>query len=337
MLVELSYMTDETITFHSITPIFNYGILSEEFTHSGTYQDASFSISLKRIVPGKKGFADLVKNADESIHHKFKSIHTPPGFIMASEAESYLFIDVTYPYDEKYKFSDDTPDTFIIAHCILTTLRLHSSNGILFHNSHTFRYPPRPYHGWADWIRSPLTPQYSFGHLENKVSVFRKIDYDNCRNTFDILLKNNFNDKSIYKIIQLSLAYHMTTFHLQTIEHSFLILIVIFETLFKKESERNADKAAYRISKLISSDSANQLIIKEEFFKLNTHDSFCNLRNDIAHGNPNLSTSDVSIKYPILYGYITRAIIKIIEISVTDIDKSKDYYDELDKYLNSLS
>ena len=328
-------MANKTITFYSIIPIFNYSILSEEFTHSGTYRDASFLISFKRIASGKEGFSELAKNADKSIHENLASIHISPRFIFAPATNDFLFIEVTYPYNQKYEVSGNTSDTQIITHYILTALRLHSSKGILSHYIYTFRNPPNPHLGWNVQIQSPLMPQYSIGHLKG-VSVLKKSDYANCRNTFERLLKNHSGNKSIDKILKLALDYHLTTFNLQTIEHSFLILIVIFEILFKKELCGNAEKAADRISKLISSNPSEQSRIKETFFKIGKRDSFCNIRNDIAHGNSSLNTNEVEIKFPILYDYITQAIIELIAISDSEIDKSKDYYDELEIYLNNF-
>lgn len=326
-------MVNKEIAYHTIAPIFDYGLLSKEFTHNGTYNDAKFSISLKRIASGREGFKELVKNADKSIHRSFQSIHIPPRFLMGPATDDFLFIDVTYKYGKKYEVSGNTVDTNIITHCILESLRLHSSKGVLFHNSYTFRSLPNPHTGFCVMTSSPLMPQYSFGHLKGGVSVLKEDDYINCKNTFDILLRNNLKDTHFYKIINLALSYHMTTFNLQTIEHSFLILMIIFESLFKKDSDETLDNSADRISKLITELGKSPRIIKNEFYG-NSNETFCNIRNDIAHGHNQLDKELIKAKYQILYKYITTAIIKLLIIYESDINDSKDFYDELDTYLS---
>ena len=41
-----------------------------------------------------------------------------------------------------------------------------------------------------------------------------------------------------------------------------------------------------------------------------THCTFGRLRNKIAHGNDDLDATIVEERYPLLYGYVTKAIIK---------------------------
>ncbi|MCK5020190.1 MAG: hypothetical protein KAS32_24340 [Candidatus Peribacteraceae bacterium] len=127
----------------------------------------------------------------------------------------------------------------------------------------------------------------------------------------------------------------MVTFNLEKIEHSYLILMIMFESMFKRVEERNAENASIRISKFLAQDEAEMISINDEFYKEKKQDSFCKIRNAIAHGDPSFDIEIIKAKYPILYSYVTKAIITLLHMPDTDFDKSKDYYDELDKYLNN--
>lgn len=324
---------EESISFYSIVPIFNHATIDTEFIHKGNYKNAQFSISFKAYAQGKEGFEELVKNAHESIHSKLSSIHLHPNH-KASPTNNFLIIEVTYPYEKEYEVAGNTKDTNIITSCILTALRLHSSTGLLHHNTYSFRKPPIPDRGCII-INSPLMPQFIFSHLGTGTSNLPFAEYDKCKDTFDILLKNYEDDTSFDRMLKLALAYHYTSFNLEIIEHSYLILMVIFESLFKEEQERNAEKASYRISKLISSTPTEQVSIKEEFYNPGKNDSLCKIRNYIAHGDASLNHTDLENKYPILYQYITKSIIKLISIPDSEFNKSNDYHTELNHYLYS--
>jgi len=132
----------------------------------------------------------------------------------------------------------------------------------------------------------------------------------------------------------MAFRYHQATFNMAEISHKFLILMVIFESLFKKENENNASQAAKRISKLIAKVKSNQKQIQKDFFD-NDPNCFCKIRNRIAHGDPSLNLKTVKSKYQLLYEFITKAIIKIIEIPSGAVDYNKNYYNEIDKYIKS--
>lgn len=54
-----------------------------------------------------------------------------------------------------------------------------------------------------------------------------------------------------------------------------------------------------------------------------------------SHGDPNLKEEIVESKYPLLYKYITKAIIELILIPSGDINYNKDYYIEIDNYIEN--
>lgn len=321
------------ITHYSIIPIFNFGMGDDEFFHSGTYNGAKYSISL-----GFSKYQTLInkKDIDPAIKSQLlniRSLDLFPIVDFSGHRENFLILEISYHYSGKYEKPASTFEMQYIQNYILTALRLHCSIGILYNHVYFFKCPAIPNVNASFSKSIPHTKQYSESHLRDGLSFLSESEYENCKQTFDILLRNHNEKTSFDKIINLAISYHKTSFSLELKEHSYLILMVIFESLFKKESYGPAEKAADRISKFLSNDSEQQLSMKEEFFKIKKVDSFCNIRNDIAHGNPSLNRSVLDCKYPILYDYITKSIIKLISISDSEINKSNDYYDELIEYI----
>lgn len=215
---------------------------------------------------------------------------------------------------------------------ILQSLHLNTSNGLSYERTYSFRFPLQNLtHSQSDYnhynIRDLLLEYGRPSILKNKKLI-------KCKDTFLAFLDRRKLPKSTFKtLLYMAYRYHQATFNLAEISHKFLILMVIFESLFKRKTEK-ASQAAKRISKLISKVQSNQKQIQKSFFD-NKPDCFCNIRNNIAHGDPSLDTRMVKSKYPLLYKYITKAIIKLVEIPSGEIDPTKNYYHEVDKYINS--
>ena len=325
----------QKITHYSITPIFNFGMGDDEFFHSGTYNGAKYSISL-----GSSKYQTLInkKDIDPAIKSQIlniRSFELFPIVDFSGHRENFLILEISYHYSEKYEKPAATFEMQYIQNYILTALRLHCSIGILYNHTYSFKCPAIPNVNSSFSKSIPHTKQYSESHLRGGLSFLQISEYENCKQTFDILLRNHNKNTSFDNIINLAISYHKTSFSLELKEHSYLMLMVIFESLFKKDSRESAKKAADRISKIISNEPKQQLSIKEEFYKKEEKDRFCDIRNDIAHGDPSLNHDDLDSKYPILYKYITKSMIKLISISDSEVDKSNDYYDELIKYINS--
>lgn len=226
-----------------------------------------------------------------------------------------------------------SPDLFHITHSILQSLHLHSRNGISFERTYSFRIPCRELRHYKSEYN---LPNIRFWASElDRLSVLPEKRFDDCKNTFSSLLIKRTLQKSTYRhFLYMVLRYHQATFNMAEFSHKFLILMVIFESIFKREDESNSGQAALRISKLISKVKSEQKGIQENFFG-NQPDGFCKIRNLIAHGDPSLNEQIVESRYPLLYKYVTKAIIKFIEIPSGAIDYSKNYYDEIERYINS--
>ncbi len=319
----------DTVTFRTITPIFRF-VTSDAspFVHSGSYKDAEYSITLKQYPQGKESFDELMAFAEDATRNALTAIHISDEF---STTDYFLVVDVTQPLSDDRKVASNTSETVDIETRILTALRLHSSRGVKFEKSYDFRKPPHQFSSHS--ISSPGARQYRFGHLGNEASVLHADSYEPCRNTFESLLNRHWNDKETSdKLLSLALEYHRTAFTLQNVEHAFLILMIIFEALFKKDSERSASQAAGRIAKLLSEVKADRKPIQRDFYDAPT-DAFSKIRNKIAHGNPALDGQIVKSKYPDLYSYVTKAIVCLIDLPAGTI--GSDYYDDVTAYIDN--
>ncbi len=132
-------------------------------------------------------------------------------------------------------------------------------------------------------------------------------------------------------VLQLAREYHRTAFNLEHATHAFLILMIVFEALFKKD-ERAGGKAAKCIGSLLGNTQKACSAIAQEFD--GAQDSFREIRNRIAHGDSSLDAPAVSLKYPTLYRYVTDALIRLLALPPTRVDSSKDYYDEIARIAN---
>ena len=62
--------------------------------------------------------------------------------------------------------------------------------------------------------------------------------------------------------------------------------------------------------------------------------AYCKIRNQIAHGDPNLKISDVQVHYAGLHGHVKQAIIELLALSAGTVDDTKNYYDEISRLVD---
>jgi hypothetical protein len=164
--------------------------------------------------------------------------------------------------------------------------------------------------------------------------VLRHSDFAVCRQLFDILLLKNWNDETtLTNVLNLALEYHRLAFTLENVGHAFLILMVIFEALFKKEKE-NVSRPSKRIARLLGRTKRECQAIQREFND-DPVNSFCKIRNRIAHGDPSLSVSVVAANYPSLYRHVTDALLALLSLPAGTVDCAKDYYDEISRIVDA--
>ncbi len=327
-----------------IIPIFKFKFdgADKEFSHEGEYDGAEYNISLKHhgqvslaYLNGdeefKSNYETFMEGLDErtrqdNYYSKQRSLFTLPI------AEYFLIIKVKQEEPQGYEDIKTSPQIKPIKNCILEALHLHCSNGLYYEKTYHYRFPVEYYENKSS-ITNPAPFHVRYVMQEND-SILKQEEFENCRKTFSSLLKNIYIKSPLKNITYLGYSYHRTSFNLVEVPHKFLIFMVIFELLFKKEKKGNSSQAAIRISKLISKVKSDQKKIQKEFFD-NAPDCFCTIRNQIAHGDPNLNTNIVELKYPLLYKYVTEAVIKIVGIPSGKINHTKDYYDEIHRYITS--
>jgi hypothetical protein len=315
-----------------LTPVFGYTIDGATcFTHSGMCKKARFEIILRPYNPNPIDWSEVVEYADDGVRDMLRqrAIHISNHFGIA---EHFLLTDVIHPAGSVSNVTGGTGECLTVHDTVVDALRLHSSAGLPCHETYKFRCPPPLHPGLV--IHTPNTRQSRFGHL-GQPSVLRGADFDACRSTIDTLLSKTWNDKATSdKVLRLAMEYHRLTFTLERVEHAFLILMVAYEAMFMRDGTENASKPAKRIGRLLGAATKKDCqAIQKEFN--DDSDSFSKIRNQIAHGDPNLDFATVAAKYPRLYRHVTAAIVRLLTLPPGSVDDTKDYYDEISRLTES--
>ncbi len=345
----------DNVVFRYLTPVFNQSHFVD-FEYSGSYKDSTFTITLKgygndmspNILP-EQDLCELLKYGTEGTLKNLWQMHHSKRF-SPPYTNVMLVMDVNQPLTEERKVASNSKESNAIFDCIISALRLHASKGLAYEYSYMFRSPhicSTPTSELPEIIKMlaqespgcsssrPHTIPVLSSHfrLGSGLSVLRSDQYTACQTTFCKLLNKEWDDARTFdNVLQLALDYHRTSFTLENIDHAFLVLMVAFEALFKKEAERNAGHAAGRISKLLASSKEETRQIKNEFFNHPT-EAFSKIRNNIAHGNPSLDYRMMKNKYLKLYDFITTAIIALLNLQTGTIDL--DYYNDLSSYVET--
>ena len=112
-------------------------------------------------------------------------------------------------------------------------------------------------------------------------------------------------------------------------KHAFLLLMIIFEALFKGRDEETPI-AVSRLSQMLAQNRAEHQLINRRF--RNGALSYTKIRDSIADGDVSLDSESVKNSYPGLYTYITRAITELLLMKGTGVfDPTQDYYQEIDR------
>lgn len=315
--------------FRHITALFDFQIDgADSFVHSGQAQGATYDITILRCDDFGAHLDQIAKYSDNGVRQQLIE-HKINQWSMRPRARHCLLFDITHPVGSLTDDASQSPMFGSVHSAIMEALRFYSSAGVAWTRTYFYRYPPC-HPGLLSWIE-PTTTQVHPGH-PGSPSVLRQSDFAACRQLFQLLLVRDWNDGTAFSnILNLAREYHRLAFTLENVAHAFLILMVIFEALFKRdETEKNASKAAQRISRLLGSTKTACMDIQTEFND-DPVNSFCKIRNRIAHGHPSLSVPIVTAKYPSLYRYVTQAILTLMFLPAGTIDHKKDYYDEIER------
>ncbi len=314
------------IKFRTIAPIFN--IWDTEFELNGIWKDVEYNIRFIELT--KKG-TELDSFVDKKLANEiYKYIFfDSPFYIKGKDNCQILIIDVTQPLIEELKVAGNSAELVEIEHAIILALHLSSNVGICKKTSYTIRLSDNASEtgqisnkGYGTF-NSLSNPNFRF-HSGSGVCVIK--DYNFCIHLFDSLLKvSEKSENQATNLLDLAKNYFLTTFTLQHIEHAYLILMVVFEALFKEDESQNIHKAAKTLSILIAKDREERKEIQKAF--TDNPNGFIDNRNKIAHGTL-FEGKFIKEQYPILHGYIVSALNKIIDLVSTN-KIGNDYYETL--------
>jgi hypothetical protein len=322
----------DELTFILITRIFNFNLENPDidFKAVGSYKDADYVVRLKTHQDGEALLRELLGHSYDEYIHRIETSLVPLDELYYNSPS--LVVVVKQP-----SFNREAAFNSIESHKInksaLTALRLHSSRGVLYYGSYQFRLPLHP-QGMSVIKTSPITQQFSFSPLALEPSVLSESDYDKCRATLCSLMNKDWDEKIAFdKVLWMSLTYYEASFTFQHVAHSFLILMLVVEVLFKRMTEQSLSQALSRISKLLAKNRNERKRIHKDFNDGPT--SFRGIRNSIAHGDTTVDQRVIASRYLKLYEYLTRTIIELISIPDGELDFTKDYYDEISRYIEA--
>jgi hypothetical protein len=313
------------VVFRSITPVFNHQIDGAPcFTHSGKNRDASFNIELRPYTANPENSGEVTLYASDGIRQllRERSIHFSNHFF--SHAAHFLIVDLEYPAGIVSDTCVGTQECSEVLLATLEALRLHSSSGLIYHETYHFRTNSSAQSGLGITATNAL--QNRFSRLPSPSTLIAS-EFGACRATIDMFLTWKWSATiNRDNVLNLAKEYHRTSFNLEHVAHAFLILMIVFEALFKKD-ENSSGKAASSIGRLLGHTQKACSTITREFD--DGADSFREIRNQIAHGDTGLNEQTVSRKYQSLYRYVTDALVKLLALPPGQVDNTKDYYDEI--------
>lgn len=317
-----------------ITPIFSFEFNDEQciqrvFEHNYRSGDIQYYISFKKTLS-----LDIIPPPlSQRLDRRTKDLLDEIGKSALGQtlrcAEYYLVI--TAKSQNIINFDVN------IINALLDSFRLHTTNGILYDSTLRVNFND-------DVVETQLysrLPKQDSGRTLAVESYLLTNEFDNCKKSFEILIRKKYKrNKTFNNILKIALNYHRIIFQLWCSPTQFLLLMIIFEALFKKGGDSKISDPAEILAKLIEKDKTKQRKIITNFYNKkrkkkkngkNTKDtsSFRGIRNIIAHGDPALSDKRVMARYRLLYEYIRKAIIEVLHISDEEIGAKDDYYDKI--------
>ncbi len=193
----------QEVVFRLLTPVFRYTIEGATgFTHCGNFGNAHFEIVHRPYAANPTDWAEVTKYADDGVRDLLQKrvIHFSHHFMCA--ATHFLLTDVSHPAES---VSEGAGNSMTIKDAVEDALRLHSSAGLSFEDTFTFRWPPSSHSGLG--IHSPNTRQVRFSYLGTP-SVLRSADFDACRSTIETLIRKTWNNSTFDQVLRLAMQYH---------------------------------------------------------------------------------------------------------------------------------
>jgi hypothetical protein len=311
------------VTFRSITPVFHFKFAQDgtEFTHFGQFEDITYKVRIKRYERGTPDFEELMKYAGPG------SAVEP---VYYDQPATYgVIVDVSQALTDELELCSDSLESRQATRTALASLRLLASKGIRYNRTYLRRFPPHPHEGRT--ISLPTSNQYAISHL-GRSSVLQNSKFGELRNTFDALLHRSWSNVTFRRVLDLALEYHRITFCLEAAEHSFLVLMIAFEALFRKKQGYES-KASDLIAKLLSTTKSQRNGIYSEFIR-DSERAFYKIRNAVAHGDLKCDDQMLKSRYKNLYQYVTEALVRLISMPDGALRPNRNYYDEVSRFIN---
>ena len=315
---------NDSVTFRSVTPLFRFEMEDGQvFHYSGVINGATFEVTLKKIPPGLEGFTELMRYADEGVKTSLTSIHMAPEGLFPA-AEYFVVVDLTYSPATGLEKHGGTPESALINRVILESLRVNASKGIDRFNTYHWREPQNIGHG----ISSPLLRPSLFSLLGSGSSVLPASKFEKCRAVADNLMVGWDDTIGFDRVLQMAMSYHEVACTFLEPKHGFLLLMIIFEAMFKGRAE-TTQIAIRRLSRLLASDVNERKLIASRFGTGKS--SYTKIRDSIAHGDVSLESEAVKQSYPKLYNYVTAAITQLLLMRNGVFDPKHDFYEEMSR------
>lgn len=312
-------------TFRMLTPVYNYRIEGADcFKHSGTNGSLKFNLDL-RPHPSPTDWVAVAECAKPSIREEIERRATHDSQRFGTPADHFLRNDVVGP-GSVGEPAWNTQHSIHLA--VVYGLRLHASAGLQHHETYSYWLPPATLRGLSYNLYN--FPQYPFSYL-SRPSILQDAEFDACRCTIDVLMRRVWSSTTHDRMLLLAMEYQRISFTLERVEHAFLILMVAYEAMFKKDATENATHPAVRIGRLLGAATQKDCSAIQKEFN-DDPDSFSKIRNRIAHGDPSLNLATVAGKYLSLYRHVTAAIVNLLNLPYGALDSTTDYYGALSRY-----
>ncbi|HOF32677.1 MAG TPA: HEPN domain-containing protein [Spirochaetota bacterium] len=330
----------DEIHFRCITPLFRFKFDNEDkvFLKFGVIKKIKYDIEIKKYNRGKEGFDSLLQIANNDASKCLVSL----GHSEYGHTDYYAVLNLYYSNRDadKNKHCGNTEETNDIVYSIIKAIKLNAQAGVSTNGSYILRKSTFPsldvgnLFGFGNCVPiGTICKPWIFSHLGKEESVLLTKDFENLDKTIDFIM--NQEDSQFHRIINLAFDYFYYSFVNENPVHSFLFMIIICDTLFKKDEKENNSKVSSRISRYIKTYDKSIKNYNKLFYQDNSvvkRSSFYQIRNMIAHGNINITKEEVKKKYKELFPIVRKILVKLITDKSGKLDKN-NYFESLDNML----
>ena len=330
--------TLEKLQFRTITPLFNFSLEDEnsKFTYKNKLNDCEFELTIEKYGKGPVEYNRILAIPDDYTKKRLVSLHNDKDY---GHTDYFLCCNLFY-FNDVHINAENTEETNELSNSVIQAIRAVSSRGLDSRYTYILRKPFHPLHytnvkeedatkSFGNCITiSPLCFPHIFGPLIGELSILKKETYEVLTKEIEYFLRKK-EDSRFNRLLSLSYSNYYYSFVVENAAHSFLLLIISCDALFKKPINEDGSNASSRIARLLAKDKYEMKSIRKQFWS--NDDSFYKIRNRIAHGDPDIDLHFIKEKAKELFHYMQSALILLS----TDIYELLDnnYYEALDNLL----